>query len=423
MHGFPIRSQGTGSPMRTIHGDHTLALMREGYALLPNRRAQLGEDVFRLRVLGQSAVAMCGTEPARTFYDDSKFVRSTAIPEPVRHTLIGDGAVHTLDDATHRHRKQMFLTLREPTRIRTLVEHMRAEWDATERLWTDRRHMCVFHDTAEVLVRGVTDWAGIPLTDLTAPAAVRDMLSMVDGFGNPGGAHWRGRLARGRAERRLARTARRVRVGQEAAGCGSMLEHILSHRDERGELLGPRLVAVELLNVLRPTVAIAWFMAFAAHAMHRWPQHVERLRADDAFTESFAHEIRRFYPFAPFMGARARRDLPWDGDVIRRGTLVLLDLFGNNHDPRLWEDPYTFRPDRFIGHPPGQFDLVPQGGGDPATGHRCPGEDMVVEVLKALIPRLARLRYDVPEQDLTIPLSRMPTRPRSGVVLTDVRPG
>jgi fatty-acid peroxygenase len=97
--------------------------------------------------------------------------------------------------------------------------------------------------------------------------------------------------------------------------------------------------------------------------------------------------------------------------------MVLLDLYGQNHDPGLWDDPYAFRPERFLGREVGAFELVPQGGGDPRTGHRCPGERVTVAVLSALAIRLARLQADVPEQDLSISLRRIPARPASGVVL------
>jgi fatty-acid peroxygenase len=97
--------------------------------------------------------------------------------------------------------------------------------------------------------------------------------------------------------------------------------------------------------------------------------------------------------------------------------MVLLDLYGQDHDPDLWDDPYAFRPERFLGHDIGEFELIPQGGGDPRTGHRCPGEDVVVALLSALAVRLAQLRFDVPEQDLSISLRRVPARPASGVVL------
>ncbi|MGH3314544.1 MAG: cytochrome P450, partial [Nocardioidaceae bacterium] len=395
--------------MQTIRQDLTLALFREGYALLPNRRRQLGADVFGLRLLGRPAVALCGVEAVQRFYDEDLFVRAGALPEPVRHTLTGERTVHSMDGAAHRRRKEMFLTLREPTQVRALLHGVEAEWDAAVARWAQQPQVTLFDAAAEVILRATASWAGVPLADSRAPAAARDMVSMVDGFGSPGPRHARGRVARRRAELRLESVVLRMRVGRDSPPAGSMFARVLHHRDEDGELLDARLVAVEMLNVLRPTVAIAWFLAFSAHALHRWPEHRRRLQEDDdAWAPAFAHEVRRFYPFAPFMGARARRDVGWDDDAIAEGTLVLLDLFGHNHHEALWMEPYTFAPDRFLDHPPGMFDLVPQGGGDPATGHRCPGEDITVQVLNALSPRLARLEYDVPDQDLSIPLSRIP---------------
>jgi len=410
--------------METIRQDLTLALFREGYALLPNRRRQLGADVFALRLLGRPAVALCGVEAAQRFYDEDLLARAGALPEPVRHTLTGERTVHALDGTAHRRRKAMFLALREPTQVQALVHEVEAEWDAAVAGWAQRPQVALFDAAAEVLVRATASWAGVPLAESRGPAAARDMVSMVDGFGSPGPRQARARVARRRAERRLESVVLRMRVGRESPPAGSMFERVLHHRDEDGELLDARLVAVEMLNVLRPTVAIAWFLAFSAHALHRWPEQRRRLREpDEARALAFAHEVRRFYPFAPFMGARARKALRWDGDEIGEGTLVLLDLFGNNHHEALWQEPYAFSPERFLDHPPGAFDLVPQGGGDPATGHRCPGEDITVQVLKTLAPRLARLEYDLPDQDLSIPLSRIPTRPRSGVVLGNVRAG
>jgi fatty-acid peroxygenase len=174
--------------------------------------------------------------------------------------------------------------------------------------------------------------------------------------------------------------------------------------------------AVELLNVIRPTVAVCWFVAYSAHALHLWPEHRQALRdRRDGYAEGFAHEVRRFYPFAPFIGGRAVRDLTWREQPIPAGSLVLLDLYGQNHDPVLWPDPYRFAPERFIGRQIGAYDLVPQGGGDPRTGHRCPGEQITVALLTALVPRLADLDYDVPDQDLRISLRRVPAKPASGV--------
>ncbi|GAA4021096.1 hypothetical protein GCM10022232_77350 [Streptomyces plumbiresistens] len=251
----------------------------------------------------------------------------------------------------------------------------------------------------------------------------RDLVAMVDGFATPGPRHWRARRARARSEAWLGRLVEDVREGAAAAPAGSALDVVVRHRDVDGRLLDPHTAAIELLNVIRPTAAVCWFVAYAGHALHRRPDIRERLREDDdaGYAVAFAHELRRFYPFAPFLGGRAVTDLEWRGEPIPSGALILLDLYGQNHDPDLWNDPYTFEPRRFLDRPPQRDELVPQGGGDRATGHRCPGEDVTIALLSALVPRLARLAYDVPEQDPRIPLNRMPGRVRSGFVIEGVR--
>ena len=72
--------------------------------------------------------------------------------------------------------------------------------------------------------------------------------------------------------------------------------------------------------------------------------------------------------------------------------------------------------------PPSAFDLIPPGGGDPRTGHRCAGEWITIELVKQALRLLARgMRYEVPDQDLRLRRSRMPSIPRSGFVIAQVR--
>ncbi|MEW5354107.1 cytochrome P450 [Streptomyces sp. 16-176A] len=402
--------------------DQTLALLAGGYAWLPQRMRESGEAVVTTRLMGKPVLAVRGPDAVRFFYDERNVRRHGAIPGPVQATLFGHGAVHTLDGTAHRARKTLFLPLLQADRVAGVVEQVAAAWDEAVAEWSRRPEAVLFDEAAVVLTRGAYRWAGVPLPDAEAEAVARDLIAMVDGFATPGPRHWRARRARRRQEDRLARLVRDVRAGRTPAEPGSMLERVATHREASGEPLSPGLAAVELLNVVRPTVAVSWFVAFAAHALHRRPGVRDRLReGDPVYATAFAHEVRRFYPFAPFLGGLAARDLSWRGRSVPEGGMVLLDVYGQNHDPALWGDPYAFRPQRFVEHPAERDELIPQGGGDPRTGHRCPGEGVVLGLLETLAVRLARLEYEVPEQDLRIPLRRIPTRPRSGFVITGVR--
>ncbi|MER7951923.1 cytochrome P450 [Streptomyces sp. NPDC096079] len=402
--------------------DSTLGALTRGYAWLPDRmRSAADGSVYRTRLLGKPAVAVRGPEAVLFFYDEEHVVRKEALPGPVLDTLFGRGAVHTLDGNAHRARKALFMALlKDDESVTQLGFLVRRHWrDAVREASRAGESVVLFDTVAEVLALAVRDWAGLPLPDEETARLARDCTAMVDGFAAPGLRHLRARRARTRQENAMGALVRAARE-RPADGAGpTPLEAVALHRDLDGELLDTHTAAVEVLNVVRPTVAIAWFAAFAAHALDRWPHHRKLLRADPsgAHAVAFAHEVRRFYPFAPFVAGLAARDLRWRGERIEKGTMLLLDLYGQNHDPDLWHHPYHFAPQRFSRAPRLPDGLVPQGGGDPAHGHRCPGEDVTVTVLSALVSELAALDYSVPAQDLTIPLSRVPTLPRSGFVL------
>ncbi|MFJ3160094.1 cytochrome P450 [Streptomyces kanasensis] len=397
--------------------DRTAPLLTAGYAWLPDRMRAAPDDVVRTRLMGRPALAVRGPEAVRFFYDERHVRREGALPGPVLSTLFGHGAVHTLDGEAHRVRKAMFLALlTPPAQVADLVERTTASWDDAVGSWRGRPEgVVLFDEAARVLTVGVCGWAGVPLGSRDPAAVARDLVSLVDGFATMGPRHWRARAARRRCEAWIAGLVDDVRGGRTEVPEGSAVDVVARHVDGDGRPLDARTAAVEVLNMLRPTVAVAWFVTFAAHALHRRPSHRAWLRDGDAArTAAFAHEVRRFYPFAPFTGGRAATDLTWRGRHVPAGGLVVLDLYGQDHDDALWTDPYAFRPERFLERPVERDELVPQGGGDPSSGHRCPGEAFTIALLEAFAVRLARLEYTVPEQDLRIPLRRVPTRPRSG---------
>lgn len=80
------------------------------------------------------------------------------------------------------------------------------------------------------------------------------------------------------------------------------------------------------------------------------------------------------------------------------------------------------RPERFSTWNGNAFNFIPQGGGDPHCGHRCPGELIAIELIKVSSRFLAeRLNYDVPEQDLGIDFARLRALPRSRFIIHNVK--
>jgi fatty-acid peroxygenase len=368
------------------------------------------------------ATVVVGPEGAELFYDEARLRRADALPGPVRHTLFGDGGVQTLDDEDHRRRKAMFMAVVTPASVGELAALTAAGWEATTARWCQEgRPVVVFDEARDLLCRCAAAWVGLEVGDDELPALARDLATRVDGFGSPGPAHLRARLARHRTERRMEAEVERARRG--GAPDGSPLAAVAAHRDADGALLPARVAAVEVVNLVRPTTAIAWYVAFATLALHQHPGWVDQLRTGGHdLLRAFVHEVRRTTPFAPFLGARARRDLTWHDHDIPEGRLVLLDVHGSNHLGRTWGDPEAFRPERFLGREPGPFELIPQGGGSHDLGHRCAGERVTIALLEAAVVALVGLAWHLPPQDLRVPLRRMPTRPRSGMVLDRVRP-
>jgi fatty-acid peroxygenase len=408
------------SENQRVHLDDSLGLISQGYSWLPGRFRQAGgTGLVQTRLMGRRAVGLRGPEAVRFFYDESHVRRHGAVPEPVQGTLFGHGAIHTLDGVDHYNRKMMFLSvLKDARQVGRLAELTGQVWDEEAGQWARRPQTVLFDEAARVITRAVCEWAGVPLAAKDVSRTAADLTAMVDGFATLGPRHWRARRARGRCERWLADLIQQTRAGAVAAPADSVLDVVARHTETDGTPIEPKRAAVELLNVIRPTVAVSWFVTFAGHALHLWPEHRERLRAgDQAWAVAFAHELRRFYPFAPFVAGLAARDLNWRGEHIPAGAMVLLDIYGQNHDPELWPDPYRFDPGRFLDREPGRDELIPQGGGDPRTGHRCPGEDVTLALLATLVIRLARLDFEMPEQDLTISLRRIPAMPHSRVVL------
>jgi len=403
--------------------DSTLAWLADPYCFISKRCQRLGSDLFQARILLRRTLCMSGPRAAELFYDSRRFARHGAAPEPVRAVLFGKGGVQDLDGADHLHRKGMFVSLLAPQFVALLANEVAEGWRRSAVDWQQGQRRVVLYDAVQrLLTQAACRWAGVPLPPDQVGLRSRQLSALFDEAGSL--HHLHARAARRHAEEWLTTLVDDVRGGRFAAPAESALAVIAAHRALDGSLLAPRVAAVELLNLLRPTVAVAAFIVFAAHALHEHPQCLATVQRGGAREiERFVQEVRRFYPFFPALVARSREEFEWQGYSFRQGQRVLLDLYGTNHDSRCWEAPHEFRPERFVDGAPGPFALVPQGGGDAVHGHRCPGEGVALALMAVSVDFLARrLGYAVPPQDLRIDFARLPALPRSRFVIRDVTP-
>ncbi|MEQ5787779.1 cytochrome P450 [Erythrobacter sp. NFXS35] len=393
--------------------DSTLAFKREGYAFVGNRCREIGADAFRTRIMLREVVCMRGAEAAAQFYDGEHFTRSGAMPPTTLRLLQDKGSVQSLDGLHHRARKAMLLSLLTGPAVAAITDRFEAAWHDALPGWCARPSVVLHDEMQQLLCKAACDWAGVPVRGRALARRTEEMAAMIGSAGAIGPSVLGALMLRQRSEIWARRAVLTARERRETATPVGVLAH---HRDPGGNLLDPEAAAVELLNLVRPTVAIARFITFAALALHQHTDAAQWLAEDpEARAPAFADEVRRFYPFFPVIGGTVRRPFAWHGHTFAQDDWVLLGLHATNHDPALWDDPHAFRPQRFIAADPSSFALVPQGAGDHAADHRCPGEWFTIALIARAAVLLGKATWGVPRQDLSIPLNRFPTLPGRGM--------
>ncbi|HEU4709104.1 MAG TPA: cytochrome P450, partial [Methylophilaceae bacterium] len=295
--------------------DSTLSLLNQGYTLVLHTCRELETDVYQGRLMLQKTIFMMGEEAARLFYDQTRFMRHGAMPRRIQKTLLGVDGVQSLDDEPHRHRKHLFVQqLMIPEKIEALANltHQTLREAASE--WEHTSRFTLFPELQLILCKSVCQWAAVPLDAVEAKQRASDLGAMIESGGRVGIEHWQGRLARKRSEKWIGGLIRQVRSGQLDVPPDSVLYAVAMHRDLQGELLPLNIAAVELLNIVRPTVAIARFMIFGMAALHEHPEYAHAIAQNhDAFLQMYVQEVRRFYPFFPQIAARVKNEFQWRG--------------------------------------------------------------------------------------------------------------
>ncbi|MBT1676578.1 cytochrome P450 [Curtobacterium aurantiacum] len=424
--------------------DDSLSLLTRGYGFGAHlwRRTRPGARAVGFRLLGRPALLVRGAEGVGLFYDGDRTARHGAMPAIVQRTLFGVGSVHSLDGPEHHHRKATFVDVAyEDEQVRRLAPLLTAEWAAERDSWIAGGTRSAYDAAVGAIGRAVMRWAGLPGTPAAKTRWAARLAQIVDGFGVPYSTEYlQAVLNRHWSDRHARRLVEAVRGGRLTPEPHTALYEWAWHRDPSGALLPARLAGIELQNSIRPAIAVARFVAFAAKELHDRPewrariaaesaaaadiddgprvdgQHVDGPRVDGPLAVAFAQEIRRTAPFVPMLPAWATTDVELDGERLPAGGRVVLDITGTDTDERSWDRAGAFDPSRFLGVD--DFEaittFVPHGGAEVATGHRCPGEKVAIAALAAAVSVLSDPRVTILDDGLQVDRRRLPTKPASG---------
>ncbi|UIJ73334.1 cytochrome P450 [Aurantimonas sp. HBX-1] len=394
--------------------DASPSLLREGYTFISTRCARHGTDVFQTRIMGRTAYCLTGAEAAEIFFEPDRMTRRGALPRSTLRLLQDEGSVATLDGSSHRRRKAMFLELLSRKHSEELATLAAEELRQTAQIWALKQSVRLHDEFRDILGRVIIRWSGVDLDDQEQDRLIDELGAMIDNAGSLGPPNWIARARRLHSERLLRRQIDRTRAGFLHPREDSPLFVISWHRDERGHLLEPDVCTVELLNILRPTVAVSRFLAFAVDALGKHPVDLSRLAKDRDYARSFVQEVRRFYPFFPFVAGIARKPFSWRDHDFVAGDFFLLDIYGTNRDPAVYDRPEAFLPERFLGRDPTAFDLIPQGGGSHGDNHRCAGEWATIALMIAMLQTFVGDVRCRPLLEDRIDRSVLPATPKHG---------
>ncbi len=384
--------------------------------LLDNCSRRFG-DTFTLTFgpSGRKLVLLSDPEAVKTVFTAPPDVAPSAAEDSPIAPIMGAHSVITLVGPEHMRQRKLLLPPFHGERMReyeqAIVEATRrsmAGWPLGTPMRLDERTRSI---TLEVIMRAVFGVRDEGMERLRA--AIGGLLASVNTRAlvlyalrrpnreRPGGAI-------GAALERLdatiyAEIARRRRQA-DLAERTDILSLLLLARDEDGEAMTDAELRDELVTLLlagHETTATA--VAWAVERLVRHPDKLARLLAEidagesDEYMQAVVSETLRVRPVVPLVVRLLREPLRVGGRVLPAGTRVVPAIYLTNRNPRVYEAPGEFRPERFLERADARdidpYSWIPFGGGI----RRCIGASFATFEMKLILrTALADLEPSLP---------------------------
>jgi cytochrome P450 family 135 len=180
-----------------------------------------------------------------------------------------------------------------------------------------------------------------------------------------------------------------------------ILSLLMEARDEDGNAMTDSELRDELITMLlagheTTSTAVSW----AIERLVRHPDKLRRLLDEidagdgDDYLSAVANETLRVRPVVPLVVRVLTQDHEVGGRLLPAGTRVAPSIWLTNRNPRIYERPREFMPERFLEDSPETFSWIPFGGGI----RRCIGASFAqLEMRLILKTVLSELEPSLPE--------------------------
>ncbi len=326
--------------------------------------------------------------------------------------VMGSSSVIVLTGPEHMRQRKLLLPPFHGARMReyedVIVQATRrdmASWPLGRPMQLQPRTRAI---TLEVILRAVfgveaerMDALRAAITALATP--VRPLAVMLIALRRPSLERPTGALGRGldRLDRVIYEELARRRAQHDLAERSDILSLLLQARDEDGQAMTDAELRDELVTLLlagHETTATS--VAWAIERLVRHPEKLNRLVAEidadgggEQYMTAVVHETLRVRPVVPIVARILQQELRVGGHVLPAGTRVMPSIYLTNNNPRVYDEPKAFRPERFLGTTPDTFAWIPFGGGI----RRCIGASFAMLEMKLMLATmLCELRPSVP---------------------------
>ncbi|MEM9950000.1 MAG: cytochrome P450 [Chloroflexota bacterium] len=192
---------------------------------------------------------------------------------------------------------------------------------------------------------------------------------------------------------------------QTMADRGDLLSMLLLSEDENGNRMSPQEVRDEAVTIfLAGNDTTASALTWMLYALTQHPDVLDKIRheveaiapsrdlsfddlRDLSYLNAVIDEVQRLYPVTWAFSRECITDCEIMGYHIPAKSIITLPSYSIHRDPTWWDEPLTFKPERFIGeHQRPKYSYFPFGGGRRV----CIGSNLALMEIRLVVATIVR---------------------------------